>query len=82
MEIKVCVGSSCHLKGSTEIVKSLQTLIETHKVSQKVTLVGSFCMGRCQEPDVSIMVDNVPYKISPEGVETFFSERVLAQLKK
>jgi NADH:ubiquinone oxidoreductase subunit E len=79
MEIKVCVGSSCHLKGSTEIVKSLQSLIETHRLSREITLVGSFCMGRCQEPDVTIMIDNVPYKTSPAGIDAFFTANVLSR---
>ena len=82
MEIKVCVGSSCHLKGSTEIVKSLQSLIEKHRLSQEITLVGSFCMGRCQEPDVTIMIDSAPYKTSPAGIDDLFAATILPRFRK
>ena len=45
MKITVCIGSSCHLKGSRLVVASLQKLIAENNVSDKVELGGTFCMG-------------------------------------
>ena len=47
MEIKVCVGSSCHLKGSYDVVQKLKKLIEEKNVGDKVELKASFCLGNC-----------------------------------
>ena len=38
MNIKVCVGSSCHLKGSYEVIQSLKKYIEDNKLEDKVEL--------------------------------------------
>ncbi|MBR3840324.1 MAG: NAD(P)H-dependent oxidoreductase subunit E [Erysipelotrichales bacterium] len=47
MIVKVCVGSSCHLKGSYLIIQRLQELIKENHLEDEVQLKGSFCMGKC-----------------------------------
>ncbi len=76
MKITICIGSSCHVKGSREVVTKLQALIEENKLTDKVELGGTFCMGRCQE-GVCVSIDDEFYSVSPETVEVFFSENVL-----
>jgi len=56
MKIVVCIGSSCHLKGSRQVVEELQRLVKEHHVEDKVELSGTFCMGKCQE-GVCVTVD-------------------------
>ncbi|MBQ4097336.1 MAG: (2Fe-2S) ferredoxin domain-containing protein, partial [Clostridia bacterium] len=46
MKITVCIGSSCHIKGSRQVVEQLQNLIAEHNVGDKVELGGTFCMGQ------------------------------------
>ena len=41
MVIQVCVGSSCHLKGSHDIVILLQDAIGKHHLENEITLVGT-----------------------------------------
>ena len=48
MKICVCIGSSCHIKGSRQVVKQLQELINANNLGDKVELSGTFCIGRCQ----------------------------------
>ena len=36
MKITVCIGSSCHIKGSRQIVQRLQELIAQHKLGEQV----------------------------------------------
>ncbi len=81
MELTVCVGSSCHLKGSEEVVKRMQGLIEKEKMGKRVTLKGSFCMGQCSDTGVTIEFDNNFHKTTPETVESFFKETVLPKVK-
>ena len=49
MKVTVCIGSSCHLKGSRQVVEKLQQLIAENNLKDKVDLGGTFCLGRCQE---------------------------------
>ncbi len=80
MKITVCIGSSCHLKGSRLVVASLQKLIAENNVSDKVELGGTFCMGKCQQ-GVCVAIGDEVYSVSPDTVEEFFKENVLEKVK-
>ena len=71
MKVTVCIGSSCHIKGSRQVVEKLQTLIEANKLSDKVELGGTFCMGKCQQ-GVCVTVDEEFHSVTPENAEEFF----------
>lgn len=79
MKITVCIGSSCHIKGSRMVVETLQELIAKHHVGDKVELAGTFCMGKCQE-GVCVTVDGEFHSVTPETAESFFAAQVLAKL--
>ena len=79
MNITVCIGSSCHLKGSREIVKQLQVLLEKNNLQNQVELNGSFCIGQCVQ-GVCVKLDNEIYSLSPEDTKNFFDEQVLRRL--
>ena len=79
MKITVCIGSSCHIKGSRQVVEQLQYLIAENKVGDKVELGGTFCMGKCQQ-GVCVTVDNEFYSVTPETVDEFFKKEVLAKV--
>ncbi len=79
MKITVCIGSSCHLKGSRQVVQSLQQLIEKNSLSDKVELSGTFCMGNCQK-GVCVTLDGELYSLSPENTEQFFTREVLTRI--
>ena len=80
MKITVCIGSSCHLKGSRLVVASLQKLIAENNVSDKVELGGTFCMGKCQQ-GVCVAIGDEIYSVSPYTVDEFFKENVLEKVK-
>ena len=73
MKIVVCIGSSCHIKGSRQVVTGLQKLIEANNLGDRVDLGGTFCMGQCQK-GVCVMVDDTFHSVTPETVEAFFNE--------
>ena len=75
LKITVCIGSSCHIKGSRQVVEQLQYLIAENKLGDKVELGGTFCMGKCQQ-GVCVTVDNDFYSVTPETVEEFFNKNV------
>lgn len=80
MKITVCIGRSCHLKGSRLVVASLQKLIAENNVSDKVELGGTFCMGKCQQ-GVCVAIGDEIYSVSPDTVDEFFKENVLEKVK-
>ena len=79
MKITVCIGSSCHIKGSRRVVEQLQQLIADNNVADKVELGGTFCLGQCQQ-GVCVMVDDSFHSVSPETVNEFFASEVLAKV--
>lgn len=79
MIISICVGSSCHLKGSREIISKLTSLIEESEQKEKIELNGSFCMGNCVN-GVCVKIDDVLYSVHPETTEEFFKTQVLRRL--
>ncbi len=77
MKITVCIGSSCHIKGSKDVVEQLKDLIERNNLGDKVDLGGAFCMGKCVE-GVCVTVDGVLHSVSPDTVDEFFSKEIMA----
>ena len=76
----ICIGSSCHLKGSRQIVERLQALVQEKGLEDKVELGGTFCMGDCVN-GVNVTVDGVKHSVSPETVDEFFEKEVLAKVQ-
>ncbi len=79
MKVTVCIGSSCHLKGSRQVVEQLQTLIAEHNLGDKVDLGGTFCMGQCQL-GVCVTVDEEFHSVTPDNVKEFFNEQILGKI--
>ena len=80
MKVVICIGSSCHLKGSRQIVEKLQALVQEKNLEDKVELGGTFCMGDCVN-GVNVTVDGVKRSVSPETVDEFFNKEVLAKIQ-
>lgn len=80
IKISVCIGSSCHIKGSRQIVEQLQYLISKYNLGDKVELNGTFCMGKCQQ-GVCVTVDGKLYSVSAENVNEFFEKNILENIK-
>ena len=79
LKITVCIGSSCHIKGSRSVVEQLQDLIAEKDLGEKVELGGTFCMGHCQQ-GVCVTVNDEFYSVTPETVGEFFANAVLAKV--
>jgi len=83
MVVQICVGSSCHLKGSSDIVEFFQNEVEANHLEDKITLAGNFCTGRCNREGVTIQVDGEVFAgITKENVKEFYKEKVLAKLER
>lgn len=79
MKVTVCIGSSCHIKGSRQIVEQLQYLIGGNNLGEKVELGGTFCMGKCEQ-GVCVTVDDQFYSVTPDTVSDFFEKEIAAKV--
>ena len=79
LKITVCIGSSCHIKGSRQVVEGLQHLIAENNLGEKVELGGTFCMGQCQK-GVCVTVNDEFYSVTPDTVTEFFNNSVLPKV--
>lgn len=79
LKVTVCIGSSCHIKGSRQIVEQLQHLISAHGIGDQVELGGTFCMGKCLQ-GVCVTVNDAFHSVTPESTEEFFAEEILARV--
>ena len=80
--VQVCVGSSCHLKGSEAIVSLLESAIAENHIEDEVVLTGSFCIGKCNRIGVTVQVnDDVHVGITTENFREFFKTNVLDMIE-
>lgn len=82
MKISVCVGSSCHLKGSYDVIMGFKKLIEEHGVGDKVDLEASFCLGHCAEGVTIKIDDEIVTGLTGDNVKKVFEKRVLPEVEK
>lgn len=81
MTISVCIGSSCHVKRSADIIALLREAIKTNNLEDKVELKGTTCLGHCASGGANLKVnDEVVEGITKENFNEFFQEKVLNQL--
>ena len=79
MKVTICIGSSCHIKGSRQVVEKLQELINENNLGDKVELSGTFCLGKCQQ-GVCVTVDDEFHSVTPETVAEFFTNEIAGKV--
>ena len=80
--VQVCVGSSCHLKGSADIVELLEKSIEEHHIDDEVVLSGSFCIGKCNRVGVTVQInDEIHVGVTRENFREFFTKNILGAIE-
>ncbi len=81
MEVRICIGEFCHLKGSEIVTRVFMELAEKEGLGEALDLKGVFCLGKCQEQGVSVKVGEVIHKLNYEDAEKFFHGVILPALK-
>lgn len=80
MKISICVGSSCHLRGSNKIVELMQEAIVCSGISDRVELGAAFCLGKCTD-GVSVRIDDeVVSGFSPQNFSEMFDRYIMKRL--
>ncbi len=80
INIYICVGSACHLKGSYNIINQMQDIINEKKLSEKVVIKAALCLGKCTNA-VSVKVeDEEVISLSVGNVRDFFEKNIIPRL--
>lgn len=81
LQVIICVGSSCHLKGSYSIIEVFNNLIKKHGLEKKIELKASFCLGRCTK-GVSVKInEDFIDDINLKNAEEKFNKYILEKFK-
>lgn len=80
IKLSVCVGTSCHIKGSYNVINTFQQVMEEHKLSDKIKLEAVFCLGNCTK-GVSVKIDDSEvYSVSGLTARKFFETEVMTKI--
>jgi len=80
INVSVCIGSSCHLRGSYNVIQTFQHLIEENLLYDKIDFKGAFCMKQCDQSGVTVMVDGRKYIVDPDRAIEFFKNTIMAKI--
>lgn len=77
VNLEVCVGSACHLKGSYNVINRLNNIIEERKLGDSVVVKAAFCLGNCTQ-GVSVKVNNEKtVSVRESTVEEFLEQYII-----
>lgn len=83
LELNVCVGSACHIKGSYNVINAFQQMIEEHSLSDEIDLKAVFCLKQCMKAvAVRIGDEGEIYSVSGASAREFFEKEVLQLVEK
>ena len=81
VSIAICVGSSCHLKGSYDVIEGFRQEVSKRKLQDKIELKAAFCLGRCAFDGVTIQVnDKIITGVTKDNLGQVFESEVVPLL--
>lgn len=80
-QLKVCIGTSCHLNGANSVSMTFRHLMEEYNLYEKLELSAIFCANGCSEEGVAVHFNDNTYRITPDEARQFFAQTVLPGLK-
>jgi NADH:ubiquinone oxidoreductase subunit E len=82
MTILICVGSSCHLSGSHDVIELFRKAISDNGLSDKVVLKATFCLGKCGRNGVNAKIDDeIVTGRTQNNFNEVFNKYVLSRVK-
>ena len=77
LEVYVCIGTSCHLRGGERVAEQVVSLVGELGLDEQVQVRGAFCLESCSAEGVSVKVgDRVVGGVKPDEVR----EKLLSSL--
>ncbi len=82
VNIAVCVGSSCHLNGSYDVIEAMKKALKDNNIEDKVVLKGTFCLNKCGNHGVNIKVDDeIITGVTLDNFEEVFEKYILSKVQ-
>ncbi|MDF2675118.1 MAG: (2Fe-2S) ferredoxin protein [Clostridiales bacterium] len=80
MYVLVCIGSSCHVRGSYEIMNILKSMVVEKNLDNQVEVRAAFCLGYCKE-GITIKVDEqLVTGVTKDNLQEVFNKYVLKKV--
>jgi NADH:ubiquinone oxidoreductase subunit E len=76
IDLKICVGSACHLKGSYDVIDIFKQCVRSRNMMDKVEIKAAFCLGHCTEAVSVCFMDKI-YSVNADTAENFFDNVVM-----
>jgi NADH:ubiquinone oxidoreductase subunit E len=80
IEVKICVGSSCHLKGAPAVVEEFKRIIDEKNLKDKINLKASFCQNNCTQGVNITVKDEKIADVDAEDVENIINKKILGEI--
>jgi NADH-quinone oxidoreductase subunit F len=75
-QIRICMGASCIASGALKVQAALERELAERQMEQRVSIVGTGCLGPCSGGP-ALMIDDVFYeKLSPQDAKEIVAEHL------
>jgi len=74
VDVQVCVGTSCYLKGSVELLKNLKYQVGKDEIDEQVKLRAAFCCQQCAEGPMVLVDDTVMNRVGADRLPEVMHE--------
>ena len=82
VNVSICVGSSCHLKGSYDVIEGFRHEVASRHLESRVELKAAFCLGKCAFDGVTIKVEEkIITGVTKDNVPSVFETEILPLTK-
>ena len=81
IEVSVCIGSACHIKGAYNVMQTFLQMTESYGMHDSVQIKSAFCMKQCAISGVGVRIDDASFRLNPEEARAFYLEQVLSRVK-
>ncbi|MGI6225155.1 MAG: (2Fe-2S) ferredoxin domain-containing protein [Peptococcales bacterium] len=83
LTINICVGTACHIKGSYNVIDSLQRIISEKDIGDLVTINGAFCLGQCSQKGTSVKINDELeiYPLDEDNLEEFVEMVIIPRIR-
>jgi len=80
LEVRVCVGSSCHIRGGTNTLRALESLIQKSDLAGRILLKADLCLENCLQAPNVVVDGEIHGGVTPDKVEEFFNLTIVPLL--
>lgn len=78
--LSICIGSSCYIKGSYNVVEDFKIFIKEYNVEDKIELQASFCLEQCTEGVCVKRWDDVILSVNKDNTREIFEKEIITHL--